>query len=313
MTDLNYQKLNEDELPIGPAGPNAFGPNDPPGATDPNVQSTDENMTITEMFLQTHLPSLPREIGAYVDVSGSTAGIFALRNKKDTAGKDISELELVRQNVAVYPSKPIKTNITQEVIQDLYSMYGMDAYTQICTMLRANANDQENERCIEFLKTNCVDRGSISLDNPRNSEETFYNISEKVQQCIMEANSKYIRTYESWAVLPFKYNAGAVGLTGHLDGELQTYKYTLNTTKIGVTNYFINPDPADDNVYVGLKDNHVKSRSAFFFADYICTLTSATDPNNGQLSYFIFNRFAIEKNPLHTDDAPMMFKFKILE
>ena len=311
MSENMLNPLNEEEMKIGPNGPNAFGEADPTGATDPNVQSTDENMSINDMFQQTRLPSLPREIGAFVSISGSTGGIFALRNKKDAEGKDLPELEILRQNVAVYPSKPIKTGITQEVVQDLYAMYGKDAYVQICTMLRANANDEENTRCIEFLRNNCVDRGVLDLENIANSEKIYFNISEKVNQCILEANSKYIRTFESWVVMPFKYHASVMGLTEYIGGDNQGKHYSLNTTRVGLTRYYINPDPTDENIYVGLKDSKVKSRSSFYFADYTCSITSAIDPKNGQPTYFIFNRFGIQKNPLHNENEPMLFKFKV--
>lgn len=303
--------LNEEELKIGPNGPNAFGNPDPAGSTDPNVQSTDENMSINDMFQQTRLPSLPRQIAAFVNIKGSTGGLFALRNKKDENGNDLPVLEVLRQNVAVYDSVPIKTGITQEMVQDLYQMYGKDAYVQICTMLRANANDRENIKCLEFLKNNCVDRGVLDLDNPKNSELNYFNISEKVNQCILEANSKYIRTYESWVVMPFKYHASVMGLTEYIGGDNQGKHYSLNTTRVGLTRYYINPDPNDDNVYVGLKDSKTKSRCSFYFAEYTCTIQSVLDPESGQPNYLIFNRFGIEKNPLHNESEPMLFKFKI--
>ena len=302
--------MNE-ELKIGPNGPNAFGNPDPTGASDPNIQGTDENMSINDMFQQTRLPSLPRQIAAFVNIKGSTGGLFALRNKKDENGNDLPVLEVLRQNVAVYDSVPIKTGITQEMVQDLYQMYGKDAYVQICTMLRANANDRENAKCLEFLRNNCVDRGVLDLDNPKNSELNYFNISEKVNQCILEANSKYIRTFESWVVMPFKYHASVMGLTEYIGGDNQGKHYSLNTTRVGLTRYYINPDPKDDNIYVGLKDSRTKSRCSFYFAEYTCTIQSALDPNNGQPTYFIFNRFGIEKNPLHNESEPMLFKFKV--
>jgi len=40
-------------------------------------------------------------------------------------------------------------------------------------------------------------------------------------------------------------------------------------------------------------------------------ITSVVEQYTGQSQYFIWNRFGLGLNPLHTESNPMLFKFKV--
>lgn len=297
-----------EDLKIGPLGPNTFGDASDEGRAAPNVAGTDENISLSDLFQQCALPSLARQISAYTKINGVQGGLFALRNKK-VNGKETPDLEMVRRNITCYPSVPIKTSITQEAIQDLYAMFGKDAYEMIATMLRAQANEQENIRIMEFLRAECVDRGTVQRgDNP---ELDWFFINDKVNQCILEANKKHTRTYEAFVVMPYEYHSPVMAMTEQVGGRNAGQQYSLQTSSVGLTKFYINPEPEDKNFYVGLKDTHVKSRCSITFGDYQCTIQTAVDPETGSPSFFIFDRFAIAANPVHEPDDPMLFKFTV--
>ena len=67
---------------------------DTTGAASPNVATTDQNLTVGQMFQQTSLPSLGRSIFEVMPITGPTAGLFNLRKKAGT-----TNFELIRKNV----------------------------------------------------------------------------------------------------------------------------------------------------------------------------------------------------------------------
>ena len=108
-----------------------------------DIASVDNKTPIEKTFQQISLPSLGRYIFPVVNMAGPKAGVFNLRDNG-------SKLSLVRKDLEVFDSEPIRTEITQEAIQDMESMYGgTGAATQyVAKMFKGLANDQENEKTL---------------------------------------------------------------------------------------------------------------------------------------------------------------------
>lgn len=270
---------------------------------DRNIANVDHNLNLYDIFLQTQYPSLARQISVVSHINGAIGGVFNLREKNNS-----NAIELVRKNFELYPVVPIASGITQEAVQDMESIYGANAKQYLCTILKSMTNNQENQRLLAFLKDNCVDRGSVACSDPINAETVFFDMTLKVHQCILEANSKHIRTFSSWAIVPYRYLAGLSALGGYTDGDTDA-NYDAYVLKTGLTHWYINPDPSDNNVYVGLVDKTFPARSSLFFGDMACDLRERVNPETGNLLYEIWNRFGITSNPLHEETDPMLFKF----
>jgi hypothetical protein len=279
---------------------------DTTGAEAPNVASTDQNLSVDQLFQQTGLHSLGRSIFSVVPVSGPTAGLFNLRKKAGT-----TNFELVRANVEVYPSDSIATGLTQEVVQDIRNQYGKSADTIIGTLLRSLANEQENTRTLEFLEANCKAEADLDLTNSLNAELVTFEVGQRVHELILRANDVSSRTFDSFCVLPYQAAAAFAALNNYVGGMDKDVE-GLFISEIGNTRFYMNPDVTSTTAYVGLRDRRNMSKSSAVFSPYAETVVEAQDPNTGNMQYFIFNRFAITASPLHVTNNEMLFKFDIV-
>lgn len=289
MTEIKYNLVE-----------NTTGPN------DANVATTDENLSADAIFQQSILPSLGRQIFPVVTMHGPTAAIFNV--KKKAASNDI---ELVRSNVECFPSVSIGTGITKEAIQDLLSQFGKDGVQLVGNLLRGLANEQENTQTLAFLATYAADYGTLQLSNSLNAETNLFEISQRVSEIVLQMNSKNLRTYEAACVLPYK-NAAAIMTLGNYAGGDNSDSRGLYIGQVGLTKFYMNPDPTATAAYVVLKDSENASKSSGVFSKYQSNVIEATDPDSGQNTYFIYNRFAIGISPLHETGNEMVYKFTIL-
>lgn len=303
ITNMTDFKLNEG---VGAEGPNTFGTINT-NNSDPNFDSGDKNL-LNKMFQEAKLPSLPRQIFGFVQMNSSSGGIFAMRTKEDS-----SDIEIIRQNISCEVNDPIKTSITMEAYQDILNMYGERAIFNISTMLRSEANAKENADCIQFLKDNATDAGTVAINDDNSLiEGSFFALNRKVSELVLRANSQNIRTYRAWAVLPYSALSYFMSTYAYTFNDTNVKDYGLRIQRFGLTDFYVNPDPTDTNVYVGLKDDSVVSKSSAFFGEFRSDITSAIDPDTGDYHFYIFNRYGIAINPLHNDkNDPMLFKFTL--
>lgn len=282
---------------------------DTTGAAHPDVATTDENLSIDGIFQQTDMPSLGRQIFSVLPMTGPTAAIFNIKTDK-TDPQDIKAV-LLRNEVEVYPSESLPTGITQEAIQDIRAQYGIEANNVIGTLLRGLANDQENERTLEFLDAQALADTALQLSDSLNAEVNLFEITQKVHETILKINNNHYRSYEAFAVIPATALGGVMALTGYVGGEDDSGNELL-IAEIGRTKFYLNPDPTSTTAYVGLKDSRNPSRSSAVFSPYASQIVEAVDPDFGDVHYRIFNRFAITASPLHVTDDEMLYKFNVL-
>ena len=271
-----------------------------------NVACTDENLSINGLYQQASLPSLGRVIFSVIPIHGPTGAIFNIRTKADNSG-----IEIVRNEVEVFESPRKRTTITSEALQDVIKQYGEDGLKMIARYLRGISNQDENQKTIDFLKNNAVSAGSLTLSNPSIPDSCWREISMKVQDCVLQMNSKNRRTYNAFVVLPYKYGATLMSLFADMANQEFAEIENLFIGSSGLTDWFVNPDNTDENIYVGLMDKQGTGRECAMFSPYTDEITKAYDYETGQNAYFIFNRFAITISPLHTTDNPMIMSFTI--
>lgn len=271
---------------------------------DPNIAQTDQNLSIDNIFQATTVPSLTREICSTIALTGPSGAIFNIVKKTPT------DIKLIRKEVSVFPSHIIKTNITREAIQDLQSQFGKEAELVVGTLFRGISNETENEKLFEVLDSNSKDYGDLQLSDSLNAQTNSFELIQRVQEIVLKMNQKYIRSYDSFCVLPATIMGSIMGLSSYL-GSLEKESSSLFITQIGKTKYYLNPNATDEYAYVGLKDENL-SKSSLVFSPYQNQILDAINPDNGDVNYFLVNRFAITVSALHEVDNEMLYKFKVL-
>jgi len=271
----------------------------------PNIETTDENLTVDAMFQQSSLPSLGRQIFSVLPINGPTGGLFNI--KKKAVG---NEFELVKRNVEVYNSAAIKTALTQEAVQDLKAMHGKEANLVVGKLLRGLANDDENTKTLAFLVAQAKAAAGLTLTSSSNSEVTLFELTKKVTDLILEINKLNLRTYEACAIVPYKAVSAMMALSQYAGGD-DDGERGLFIAKIGKTRYYTNPDSTSLVAYVVLRDSENPSKSSAVFSPYMGQIIEARDPDSGSLTYHIFNRYAITASPLHITNNEMIYSFAI--
>ncbi len=226
-----------------------------------------------------------------------------------TGDNEENEFELVRNEVECYPSKVIKTGLTQEAVQDLFAAHGKQAKSIVGKLLRGLANEDENVKTLAFLDAQAKAASGLSLTASDNAQTTLFEITKKVQEIVLLINSKNLRSYEASVVLPYKVAASLMALSQYTSDSDDAHG--LFITQMSQTKYYTHPTPSSLTAYVILKDTQNHSKSSAIFSPYMSNVIEARNPDSGSLSYHIFNRYAITASPLHVTDNEMIYSFAI--
>lgn len=275
-----------------------------PGAGDPNIAQVDQNLSVDNIFQQTNIQSLARQVCSTVQLMGPSGSLFNIIKKPDG-------FKLIRKDLLEVPSQILKTGVTREAIQDLMSQFGKDANTIIGTLFRGISNEIENTALLDVLKTQGKDYGNLQLTESTNAEMNLFEITQRVHEIILKMNQQYQRTFDAFAIIPYKPLGGIMGLSQYA-GAVKKDERGLFITQIGSTKFYLNPDVNDTSAYVGLKDSDNLSKSSLVFAPYINQIMETVDPDSGEVLYFLVNRFALDSSPLHETGNEMIYKFNIL-
>lgn len=276
-------------------------------AGDPNIAQTNQNLSIDNIFQQTNIPSLAKEICSIAELSGPTGAIFNII-KKTTSGN--IDIKLIRKEVSVFPSEILKTSITREAVQDLKSQFSKDADSIIGTLFRGLSNDLENEKLLEVLNTYSKDYDDLQLSDSLNSSLNAFEITQRIHEISLKMNQTYQRSYETFCVLPATAMGAFMGLSNYL-GSKEKEANGLFVAQINKTKFYLNPNSTDEYAYVGIKDANT-SKSSLILSPYQNQILDAINPESGDLHYFLVNRFAITVSALHELNNEMLYKFKIL-
>jgi len=277
----------------------------------PEIATSDEDISLYQMFQQANLPSLGRQIFPVVEINGPTAGMFNIKQKTALDANGNKVFEVVRRDINVYNSQSINTGLTQEVIQDIKSQFGKSSYEIIGKLVRGIANDDENTKTLAFLEAQSVAGGNLTLTDPTNAEMNLFQITQKVHELVLKINSVSGRSYNAFAVIPYARLAGIVGLKQYAGDDDEFEERGLFVTKQGLTSFYVNPDAADATAYVGIVD-YMPSKSSGVFSPYTSDIVEAVDPDSGEMTYHLYNRYAITASPLHETGKEMFYKFEIL-
>ncbi|EPY7848005.1 hypothetical protein ACXGXY_001741 [Campylobacter coli] len=245
--------------------------------------------------------------------------VFARQETQDT-------FKIIKKQIDVDTNKSI-IKISQEAWEDLLNLSNLnkagDEQTPelFINWVKSSAAHKETEKIINLIKENAVDAGNLTLDDTndakQNAETNLFYISKKVGDLVIKMNSPNFRTYDSFCILPQTGVGGILSLSftySRIDDstdENRANDYFLG--KINNTRYYLNPNPNDNNAYVGLKSHKEKGVNSLIYSPYCMNLTTAYNYNSGERTVGIFTRNAYTIHPLHSPTTPMLYKFTITE
>lgn len=276
-------------------------------SAEPNIATRDFKLNISSVYQELDLPSLGRKILPVIQMNGPTGKVFNVRQK----ASDPNDIEVVSSVLEVNPCTAIRTGISQEALYDIFSIQGAPGIASVAKALRGRANVVENDAFVSFLNTNASDEGTLTLSDALNAETQMFELTNKIQQCVLKGNSLARRTFGAFALVPYEFLAPIMTTSQYTLGVDTSSFDSYKCVQIGLTKYYINPDVSDTNVYVGLVDSEEPHASCAFFGSYQNDLVQTQDPASGGEVFFIFNRFGFAMSPLHTTAKPMLFKFTV--
>ncbi|ENP7033996.1 hypothetical protein ACEB11_001825 [Campylobacter coli] len=245
--------------------------------------------------------------------------VFARQETQDT-------FKIIKKQIDVDTNKSI-IKISQEAWEDLLNLSnlnkaGNDQTPELfINWVKSSAAHKETEKIINLIKANAVDAGNLTLDDAndskQNAETNLFYISKKVGDLVIKMNTPNFRTYDSFCILPQTGVGGILSLSftySRIDDstdENRANDYFLG--KINNTRYYLNPNPNDNNAYVGLKSYKEKGVNSLIYSPYCMNLTTAYNHNSGERTVGVFTRNAYTIHPLHSPTTPMLYKFTITE
>lgn len=264
---------------------------------------------LIKTFQELSTNSLIREVAATVPMKYSTGQIVNIaRNSTTNSFKTVSAAMTV--NTAT--SNPIQSGLSFEATTDLLNQYGLDGYVIAGNLLKGITDAAENTAFMTFLDSNSLSTAALTLSDANSAEPSLFEITQRVQELVIKMNTPNFRTFNAWAILPYKNAASISALSQYARGDEETKK-ELVMSKIGQTQYYVNPDTTATTAYVGLmaKDKKSMGASSVIMGTFAQELLKSTHVESFQVNIGIVNRYATAVNPLSVAGAEMLMKFTI--
>jgi len=264
---------------------------------------------VIDTFQELPTTSILRSIAAVVPMKMSTGSVINIRRNGVTNSFETVESTMTVNDVS---ATPLASGLSVEVIHDLFRQYKESAYDYASALLRGIVDKAENDALITFLNTNSLNTTALVLTTPASAEQTLFELTQRVQELVLKMNTPDFRTYEAFAILPYKYAASISALQTYIGAKDENEK-RLIVSKIGKTIFYVNPDTTATKVYVGLADHDKKSiaASSIIVGDYQQEILRSTFVESFQENIGILNRYATVVNPLSTTGREMLMEFTI--
>ena len=264
---------------------------------------------VIKTFEQLHSISLIRAIAAVVPMKMSTGTIINVRRNASTNSFETVEATLT---INTATSNPISSGFSIEAIQDLKNQYGLDGYKMAANMLKGITDKAESDAFITFLDAQSLATPVLTLSDANSAEPSLFEITQRVQELVIKMNTPVYRTFEAFAILPYKNAASISALSHYVRGAEET-KQSLVVNKIGSTMYYVNPDVTTTTAYVGLADHSKSSMgaSSVIMGTFPQEILRSTHVESFQENVGILNRYATAVNPLSDTGAEMLMSFVV--
>ncbi len=265
---------------------------------------------VVKAYSELHTPSLVRQVAAIVPMKYSTGVVVNLVRDGVNNGFKTVQSTLTVNNIS---GNPTQSGISMEVIQDLQSQYGENATNIVAEMLRGVTAQEEDAAFATFLSTNATSTAALATSAPTNAESNMFEITQRVQELVLDINTPNFKTYEAFCILPYKFAAAisaTVKYAADEEGAVDKYK---SLGRIGSTHYYANSDTSATTAYVGLMSNrksHVGA-SSIILGEYQQEIVMSDFKESFQPNIGIVNRYATALNPMSGVNDNMLVSFAI--
>ena len=264
---------------------------------------------LIKTFEQLSSISLIRDIATVVPMKMTTGTIINIRRNASTNSFETVEATLT---INTATSDPIQSGISIEAITDLKNQYGLDGYKLAANMLKGITDKAENDAFITFLDSNSLATPVLTLSDANSAEPSLFEITQRVQEIVIKMNTPIYRTFDAFAILPYKNAASISALSHYVRGD-EEMKKSLVVNKIGRTMYYVNPDVTTTTTYVGLADHskNTLGASSVIMGTFPQELLRSTFIESFQSNIGLLNRYATVVNPLSDTGSEMLMSFLI--
>ena len=160
---------------------------------------------------------------------------------------------------------------------------------------------------LTFIDANSLATPALALTAAGSSEQSLLEITQRVQELVIKMNTPNFRTFNAFAILPYKNAASISALSNYVRGEDAEEK-RLIINKMGKTTYYVNPEATATTMYVGLHDTGKSSMgaSSIIMGTFPQQLLRATEGESFQGKIGLLNRYATAVNPLSDSGSEML-------
>jgi hypothetical protein len=252
--------------------------------------------TLVKVFQELPTASLIRSVAAVVPMKMSTGQII---NIKKNATTDAFETVVNTLTVNTSTSNPTQTGLSIEAVQDLQNQYGLDGYDIAANLLKGIVDQAENTAFLTFLDANALAQPVLTMTAPASSEQSLFEITQRVQELVIKMNTPNFRTFSAFAILPYKSAASISALSHYVRGSEESEKRMV-LNKMGKTMYYVNPDVAATTMYVGLHETGKANvgASSVIMGTFPQMILRTTHVESFNTNMGILNRYATAMNPL---------------
>lgn len=263
-----------------------------------DIAQTDE--IISTVIEKKQYTSLAYQICEVSPIHGPTGATFALVY-------DQGKVKLLRNEVQVEDDAIEDTGFTIEAMQDLKTQFGKEMIDYISRAFSGVSSMNENRKLIQKLSTFAQPAADLVLTDPKNAETSIFEIQQKVAELVLTINSSSFKSLDSFVILPLKAAAAMLAVSNRLpDNKKESGLYLGSNSR---TKFYLNPDVASTEVFVGIKSD-IPGMSSVIMSPYFHTIKAVKDPKTGNSNLFNFNRYAITESKL-SEYEKMLFKFEI--
>tara|TARA_B110000263_G_C15299768_1_gene507358 strand:- start:1572 stop:2435 length:864 start_codon:yes stop_codon:yes gene_type:complete len=278
--------------------------------TNANIGTADFSFnSLINAFEELPTISLLRAVAAVVPMKMSTGQII---NLKRNAATNSFETVVSTLTINTATANPIQSGLSMEAMRDLTNQYGLDGYKIAANLLKGITDKEENDAFLAFLAANSLATPVLTLTDAGNAELNLFEVTQRVQELVIKMNTPSFRTYDAFVILPYKQVAAISALSKWSGGD-EDNADRLIVNKLGKTKYYVNPDPAATEAYVGLSDDDKKSMgaSSVIMGTFPQEILKSGFVESFQGNIGILNRYATAVNPLSVGGAEMLVSFVI--
>jgi hypothetical protein len=227
---------------------------------------------------------------------------IVLGTQRDT----VNDKLIIRRKEIIPETEQIKTEFTEETLQDMFNIYGEDIYDVLAYYLVDELAYKIDEKFITMLKDRAGLFGTM-VYNHADYKHSLYAVGQSIGMAIVKgladlpiSDNRHpegfaIVSPDVAAVLALSTTLGDPNQTPNEDDSSPSYMGTL----AGVDYYidYTHDGSSTNNVVFGIKGNGI-SRGTAVLSHYTQEWVSTTNSETGEKNFFLFDRTGMTINPL---------------